>query len=236
MMPHVHAVEYQQVKETQESLIDLQFDNLIRSDSESFGEEITQSLQNAFNEKSIKNFNEAVHHFSTGQLVSMSESIFDDPGNGTDGNGPDDITDYMYLIIHVLLHIPVSFVQAILSVISLLLTALVNLISSVITFFVSLIEPLLGFLVNVLNFIVEIVQLMPGLPFILVWVIIGIVVLFFIYLFYFLKLSLFLFELFLPIIELIIRVVFSISTGVHYVYTSSYMEAYDYADVDGDGR
>jgi len=246
MIPNVNAVEYRQVEETKEAFMKNQWhliqENLpidcvddLKIPSDTFlinfdDEQISKKIENISFENSF----------------FKRITLFGDPGNGTDGNGPDDWTDYLYLCIYLLLYLPVSFLEYLVPFLSeFFLNATLILISLVRELF-SLFEPVFSLLASVLDsffsLISEIIKHIPGARFIIFWLIIGVVILLFIYLFYFFTSSLFqfisslilvllssFFDIFIGLISLVI-------VSIGNLYMKSYQEAYDIIDWNGDGR
>jgi len=102
MIPNVSAVEYNQVKEKQEVFIqnhidDLQ-ENLEKIDLHDFKESLNKSSLNI----DVEGIKEKLENIPSLTSLFRSYSFLDDPGNGNDSNGPDDITDWIYLFIFII--------------------------------------------------------------------------------------------------------------------------------------
>ena len=65
----------------------------------------------------------------------LSASLFVDPGNGTDGNGPDDITDWIYLLIF-FVTLPVSFPLLFIDIIFIIVKVIAISLFLIIPFFI----------------------------------------------------------------------------------------------------
>ncbi len=107
MVSNVPAVEYYRVKETQESFVHTTLDTFRENIRNVKSNRQTLSVLASIMNIDIEEFKNTIKDIPSSLNVIKERKNFGDPGNGTDGNGPDDITDWMYGIIFWIL-IPVT--------------------------------------------------------------------------------------------------------------------------------